>query len=77
MGLVTKVVGSQAGMNWETPLLATQVNHSSLGWKDKERRQCYWNLGVRFNRIQSHDGSTSWLNGWSHEEYGTIEGQAT
>ena len=33
--------------------------------------------GVEFNRIQSHDGSISWLNGWSHGEYGTIEGQAT
>ena len=38
MGLVSKVVGSQAGENWETQLLATQGNHSSLGWNDKERR---------------------------------------
>lgn len=44
---------------WETQLLATQVNHSPLGWKERDlrKRQCYWNLGVEFNRIQSHDGS--------------------
>ena len=74
MELVTNMVGSQAGEKWETQLLATRVNHSPLGWKDKERRQCYWNLGVGFNRIQSHDGPISWLNGWSHE-YRTTEGQ--
>ena len=46
MGLVSKVVGSQAGENWETQLLATWGNQSHLGWNGKERRSCYWNLGV-------------------------------
>lgn len=62
-GLVTKVVGSQeAGDKWETQLLTTQVNHSPLGWKDKERDSVTgtWVLDSTGSRAMM---GPSWLNG--------------